>query len=477
MIAATYPDAPQTPQLVQTGRTFIEISWTVLYDGGAEIDDYEIDYKQQGSALWTIQGSTAAATQFVVENLLVGEFYEFKVRARNDVGLSSDSPIATFLASEVPARPDAPFMISADQSQITIGWQSPADDGGSPITQFRVLWNLGGEEEVFFETATIPAGTFEFSRTGLNPYAGLPFKFKVIADNDQGSSPESDLVRILAADYPSAPGTPYKFDGTKSQITIRWTSPVNNGGVIIDRYNVYVKPNGESYTIEHTHLDMFNLEFTRQIDPEDIGRTFYFQVTAVNEVGESPRTLAVGIIAGTVPTEALNVRKVTADVSQVTIAWDAPADNGGTLITTYHIYWDNAVSYGFVLLKSNVGAVNTWSTAGTVTASALIDGYLYRFAVVAVNAIGQADMSEMVEIYAAQVPQQPNAPYMISQSATALTLGWTATAVSKNGGSPVTSYKLYWNDPTSLEGYVLLVENNLLQYTVENLEAGYEYRF
>lgn len=84
--------------------------------------------------------------------------------------------------------------------------------------------------------------------------------------------------------------------------------------------------------------------------------------------------------------------------------WDAPSDNGGTPITNYHVYWDNAVSYGFVLLKSNVGVINQWSTSGTVTASALIDGYLYRFAIVAVNAIGEAEMSEMVEIHAAQVP-------------------------------------------------------------------------
>lgn len=49
---------------------------------------------------------------------------------------------------------------------------------------YRVLWNLGGEEEVFYETATIDANTFVYTRTGLNPYAGLPFKFRVIADND-----------------------------------------------------------------------------------------------------------------------------------------------------------------------------------------------------------------------------------------------------------------------------------------------------
>lgn len=123
----------------------------------------------------------------------------------------------------------------------------------------------------------------------------------------------------------------------------------------------------------------------------------------MNEVGESARTAVTTIIAGTVPSEALNVSKVTADIAQITIQWDAPVNNGGTPITTYDIYYDNALSYGLVILKTGV-TTQEWSTAGTITASSLTDGYLYRFAVIARNAIGESVMSEMVEIHAATVP-------------------------------------------------------------------------
>ena len=40
----------------------------------------------------------------------------------------------------------------------------------------------------FYETATTDSSTFVYTRVGLNAYSGLPFKFKVIADNRQGSS-------------------------------------------------------------------------------------------------------------------------------------------------------------------------------------------------------------------------------------------------------------------------------------------------
>jgi hypothetical protein len=39
-----------------------------------------------------------------------------------------------------------------------------------------------------------------------------------VADNDQGSSPASDWIRILAADIPSAPSTSTKVEASKTYI-------------------------------------------------------------------------------------------------------------------------------------------------------------------------------------------------------------------------------------------------------------------
>lgn len=58
--------------------------------------------------------STAGQTNYRIENLEVGKFYDFIVRAKNDVGLSLDSPMSTFLAAEIPTKPTAPTRKSAD---------------------------------------------------------------------------------------------------------------------------------------------------------------------------------------------------------------------------------------------------------------------------------------------------------------------------------------------------------------------------
>lgn len=61
--------------------------------------------------------------------------------------------------------------------------------------------------------------------------------------------------------------------------------------------------------------------FTETVPSENIGHTYGFQISASNEVGESFRSDALSVIAGTVPSAALNLSKVSADVSQITFNW------------------------------------------------------------------------------------------------------------------------------------------------------------
>jgi hypothetical protein len=50
----------------------------------------------------------------------------------------------------------------------------------------------------------------EYVAAGLT--VGLPYRFKVVAVNINGESPESDDVTIYACLKPSDNGTPYKID-------------------------------------------------------------------------------------------------------------------------------------------------------------------------------------------------------------------------------------------------------------------------
>jgi len=67
----------------------------------------------------------------------------------------------------------------------------------------------------------------------------------------------------------------------------------------------------------------------------------------------------------------------------------------------------------------------------------------------------------------------------VSQSASAISIAWSALDPNLNGGSPVTDYKIYINDPSNLLGFVLLEETTKpnFVYTANGLSAGLYYRF
>ena len=76
------------------------------------------------------------------------------------------------------------------------------------------------------------------------------------------------------------------------------------------------------------------------------------------------------------------------------------------------------------LLAASVGVVAQWSTSGTISAQAIVDGAYYQFSVVAVNDIAPGSQSAVIGIYAASVPSAPNAPTLVSQSANAISFTW-----------------------------------------------------
>lgn len=54
----------------------------------------------------------------------------------------------------------------------------------------------------------------------------------------------------------------------------------------------------------------------------------------------------VSIYAATIPSQPLNLQKLSSDESQITVMWSLPTDNGGSLLLDYKLYWDMGVQNG-----------------------------------------------------------------------------------------------------------------------------------
>ena len=76
------------------------------------------------------------------------------------------------MAATVPSTPASPTKLSADLTQITIQWTAPADNGGTPITGYIVLWDVGSGGTSFQQVFSCDKNTLTYTRGGLSPYSG-----------------------------------------------------------------------------------------------------------------------------------------------------------------------------------------------------------------------------------------------------------------------------------------------------------------
>lgn len=104
------------------------------------------------------------------------------------------------------------------------------------------------------------------------------------------------------------------------------------------------------------------------------GVIYQVAVSAYNEVGEGERSDVLNIMAATVPSAVQEVKMVSQSGTAIKIQWTTP-DDGGTPLTTYKIYSDQATNT-FVEIIPSTGVVNTF----TIDAGLVIDS-VYRFKV------------------------------------------------------------------------------------------------
>uniref|UniRef100_A0AAR2J6N9 Obscurin, cytoskeletal calmodulin and titin-interacting RhoGEF b n=1 Tax=Pygocentrus nattereri TaxID=42514 RepID=A0AAR2J6N9_PYGNA len=89
LITVAVPDPPEDPELVSKGPTSVTLSWfTPLNDGGSPVLGYRVEMRQVDSALWLpCHADPVCNTEFLVDNLIPGSGYRFRVAAINHTGI------------------------------------------------------------------------------------------------------------------------------------------------------------------------------------------------------------------------------------------------------------------------------------------------------------------------------------------------------------------------------------------------------
>src|SRR5437773_1930450 len=462
---ATPPDPPQG-LTATAGDGTVDLAWSAPgSDGGSPITNYKVyrGTSQNGESFLTELGDVLSYSDTGLNN---GQTYYYYVTAVNSIGDSGPSNEASATPNAPATPPGAPQRLTATAGDATVvlAWSPPSSDGGAPITNYKVYRGTSHDGE----TPLTDAGPV-LAYTDTSVYNGQTYYYQVTAENSAGKGPRSNE----ASATPNAPATPptqpQNLAATPGDghVDLTWDPPANDGGLPILEYRVYrgTTSNQESF------LASAGLSLTYTDSSVTNGRTYYYQVSAVNSVNEGPlsnEASATPAAPHTAPGAPRDLVATAGDAS-VSLSWSPPSSDGGAPITNYKIY-RGTVSGGQLSLIATVPDVLSY------TDSPLTNGVTYYYVVAAVNRTGETLPRAEASATPTAGPTAPDAPQGLHASPGSGTVSLTWSAPGFDGGSAITGYRLYRGTNSNNRSYHVDV-GNVLSYRDTGLANGQRYYY
>ena len=460
------PAAPTQLNLTSGDQT-LELTWVApVDDGGSEIQDYDIQYSNDGGitfTLWDELTKSNALSQEIV-NLNNGTTYHLRVRARNDVGHGTWSDWVLGRPATTPAPPNSPTLTPGNR-QLYVAWDKPPNDGGAPIHGYDIQysndngstwnsWSLSADSQHLFHTTI----------TGL--HNGSTYDVRVRAQNNQGDGPWSTSATAQPVGAPAAPARPTLTPDNKN-LHVSWDVPSHDGGAPISSYDIqYSSDNGSTW-------DEWDLSINSQSQQATItglqnGVIYHVQVRASNSQGHGAWSVAALDRPAGIPSAPTRLT-VTPRPNQLEVSWDHPTDDGGGTITGYDIQYSNDrgatwrpwyMSSSLDHLTTNILGLNNGNT------------YIVRLR--AENSQGNGPWLASESTMPVGVPAAPT-QLDLSPGDRELELNWAAPF--DDGGSKIREYSIQYSDNagTTWKQWNAVIDAQRLEETITGLQNGTVY--
>jgi len=296
------PTPPSAPTLsVTAGDRQNTLNWTQPSDGGSPILEYRVYQYINGN--YTLLATTSSSTRtYTHQNLTNGQQYCYAVSARNSVGEGSKSNIACGTPRGVPSPPQN-LQATVGDRVIRLSWSAPLDNGGSPITEYRIYRILSGEFYNFNSPlATTSASMLSYNDTNVIP--GFTYCYVVKAKNQYGESDSSNEVCKTAG---AAPGQwviwirDYGENWAELQFFCQSSREIFycSGGYPITKIKLYKGTSPNSLSLYKEILNPASANYTFKDTGLSSGVTYYYAMQAVNELNlEGPMSDVVSVTPG-----------------------------------------------------------------------------------------------------------------------------------------------------------------------------------
>jgi len=233
-----------------------------------------------------------------------------------------------------------------------------------------------------------------------------------------GPSNNHDYFPLANSWYtPSTPSPPVitQVNHGTGHVYLMWTAPVFDGSDPITAYQVYRGTSFDSLSLVGATMSLSFNDTTVQENT-----TYYYAITAENSIGESSysgrviittQATSTGLPSGGITVSDSPANVTTASLEgMITLNWDAPIENGGSVVTQYKVYRGTTATE-FLLLGTTTGTSFSDTTA--------LPGQEYYYVITAVNAVGESEYSLTV-----------NESYMGSSTTSSTTTTTTTTNTS-----------------------------------------------
>jgi fibronectin type 3 domain-containing protein len=474
------PSAPSSLSATAISPTQVHLSWTApTSNGGAPITGYKIEYKV-GSGTYTVLVSStgSTSTSYTHGSLQTETSYSYKVSAINSAGASSTSneASATPTSTSSAGVPSAPLSLNAAASsptQINLTWSPPSNNGGYPITGYKIEYKVGsGTYTVLEQNAQ---GT-TYSHTGVTSSQSYTYRVSAINSLGTGSpSNESTATPATANTVPSEPRNLAALPASSTQINLSWAAPSNNGGSQILGYRIEFQRNSGPYEVLVSNTQSTSTSFTHTGLAS--GSTYNYRVSAINSSG-----VGAASEASAKAQDTLAPTLVATDVSPTSImlSWVPPSQTYKQSITGYQIQQKVAPDT-YVTIQEQV-------TSTSYTITGLTTGNTYTYVIFAHYTLGSSPLSNEASATptststppssqpAANPPSAPTGLSATPISPTQVNLSWSAP--SDTGSSPITGYRIDVKRGTgSFETLTSNTQNSTTKYSHTNLTTGTAYAY
>jgi fibronectin type 3 domain-containing protein len=319
-----------------------------------------------------------------------------------------------------------------------------------------------------FDVIGLPAGTYGIKYTTSTSY-DVDLADIVLSDGQTLSTfiPQAGVLTVYAKNQPqtkvpSKPRNPQAESGY-DYIDLSWQEPENDGGMPILNYSIYkystITNETEIISIDPS-LRSYNDSYLTK------GVTYFYNITAINAVGESNHSDDVNATPLSPPSQPIDIVVLSRDGFLI-LQWGMPIDDGGDVIFLYQIY--RGLDQEYFSLLASVNSSNYEYNDTQVE-----DDTRYYYLVSAVNSVGESDGSEVVSAIPMGLPSPPK-DLAITYGDGFVNLNWKMP--KDDGGSNIDYFVLYRGTESGLEDPLKSIDAQYTFYNDSGLINGQIYYY